>query len=90
MKLFEILNLPQIGHCYRLAHNRALGDWADNIVYVETGPRNAGTESEQYRVSFGPGNYDVDWIDTAMFTGSAEVNEPPGIRYMQNNNNSDK
>ncbi len=90
MKLFEILNSPQIGHCYKLADNRAFGDWASNVVYVETGPRNAGNAREQYRVSHGPGNYDVDWIDAAMFAGSIEVPEPPGIRYAQNNNNSDK
>jgi hypothetical protein len=84
-ELFEATFRPQIGKCYRLADKPEHGDYAGETVFVETGPRNAGLPSEQYRVSTGPNNYDVDWIDTSMFDGAVEVDEPPNIRYVKKN-----
>jgi hypothetical protein len=62
----------KVGSSYQLSQNKALGDYAGDTVYVETGPRGSGP-SEQYRVSFGTGMYDVDWIDTWMFNNAREV-----------------
>ena len=88
MKVFELMEskfVPTIGKCYKLKDDKKLGDYANETVFVETGPRNEGTPAEQYRVSTGPKMYDVDWIDTTMFEGSVEVAEPPNIRYIKNN-----
>lgn len=72
MKLSEIIQrvTPVIGKTYTLRNDKKLGDYSDFTVTVEAGPRNAGTDSEQYRVSWGTGSYDVDWIDTFMFDGA--------------------
>ena len=81
MKLNEIRlqPKPEVGKCYKLRNG--IGDFSNEIVFVETGPRNENLPSEQYRVSYGPGNYEVDWIDTSIFDGSIQVSEPPGIRH---------
>lgn len=77
MKLFEIYKekptvVPEVGATYVLASDKKLGDYAGQKIEVEKGPRGSG-ESEQYRVSWGTGMYDVDWIDTWMFNGSRKV-----------------
>lgn len=77
MKLFEIykekaLVKPEVGATYRLAKNPQLGDFSNLKVEVEKGPRGSGAD-EQYRVSYGKGMYDVDWIDTWMFNGSKKL-----------------
>lgn len=85
MRITELLESafkPEIGKCYRLADKPEHGDYAGLTVFVETGPRNEGKPNEQYRVSTGPAMYDVDWIDTTMFDGAVEVDEPPNIRYV--------
>lgn len=70
---------PQISISYKLRDQ--LGDYSNEIVYVEKGPRNKETQNEQYRVSFGPGAYDVDWIDTKMFRGATIVPTPKELIY---------
>jgi len=79
MKFNDIIR-PEIGKSYRLSTNKKLGDYSGETVLVEKGPRGSG-DNEQYRVIYGPGAYDVDWIETYMFEGSKEVTEPPGYRY---------
>lgn len=64
---------PKIGSTYKLSNDKTMGDYAGDVIKVETGPRNGGTAAEQYRVSWGKGNYDVDWIDTWMFNNSEEM-----------------
>ena len=64
----------EIGKTYRLRDDPALGDYSNSKVFVEAGPRNSNTPSEQYRVSWGRGAFDVDWIDANMFDGSIEIN----------------
>lgn len=77
MLLNEIVGFtPQIGKAYILSDNIKLGDYRNNEVYVETGPRGSG-QSLQYRISYGPGNYDVDWIDAWMFDGCKELPSVP-------------
>lgn len=80
MKLVEIAALnsaPEVGKAYKLADSPELGDFRNLKVYVETGPRNAGTKSEQYRVSYGQEMYDVDWIDTSMFKDAKILRKVP-------------
>jgi hypothetical protein len=82
MKLVDLsAKIPSIkvGKCYKL-DKREKDDYSELVVYVEKGPRNSGP-SEQYRVSTGPNNYDVDWISSSRFINSKEVTEPAGIRY---------
>lgn len=59
---------PIIGAKYQLRSSPELGDYSGSTVVVETGPRNEGSE-EQYRVAWGSGVCDVDWIHTTMFEG---------------------
>ena len=67
---------PEIGAWYKLSPDASLvGDYAGETVEVETGPRNKGTSGEQYRISMGPGRYDVDWIDTWMFNDSTKLDK---------------
>lgn len=65
--------VPEIGATYRLRNDPGMGDYAGSEVVVETGPRSAGTPDEQYRVSWGPGSHDVDWINTTMFEDSIKI-----------------
>jgi len=82
MKISEISFKPIIGKCYKLAQMEK-NDYSEMIVYVETGPRNAGKPNEQYRISTGQGAMDVDWIDTTMFQNCKEVVCPTNIKYVK-------
>lgn len=82
MRLYEIKkSIPSVGKSYKLSDFPSLGDYANDIVYVEKGPRGEDTKSKQYRVSFGPANYEVDWIDVSMFIGAVEVPTPKELIY---------
>lgn len=60
----------QIGTSYLLRQDPKLGDYSGTIVDVEAGPRQP---NNQYRVSWGKGNYDVDWINSEFFAGARPV-----------------
>lgn len=84
MKLFEIIAPHvEVGAAYRLADTSSLGDYRNLSVYVEKGPRGEG-KTEQYRVSHGQGNHDVDWIETEMFFGAVKLKDvPPELIYVK-------
>lgn len=70
MRLDEISTkkvIPKVGKFYKIANTKGNGDYAGEVVYVETGPRGSG-DNRQWRVSWGQGDYDVDWVDLELFS----------------------
>ena len=66
---------PLIGAYYILDNNPEFDDYAGLKVLVEKGPRNKNTKDEQYRVRYGDGAFDADWIDLELFANAKLTNK---------------
>ena len=78
------MDKPLVGCCYILDNNPEFDDYAGLKVLVERGPRNKNTTREQYRVRYGYGCYEADWIDIELFndaklTDNTDLTNQPEI-----------